>query len=586
MRHWLLLALLLVHPIQSGGAQPAPTQASDVFTVLLIDAYQPNRPLWQEFYSALTADLSRVNGRRVVFFQENLDYRHLADPGVLDRSMEWYAERYRSRQIDLIFTQGSGPLRVGLALRTKLGRDIPVVRLLSDPERPETAAAVPRIPGTAAILVGQVDRSAVGFMLAARPEVREVALIVDSPREAEALVPRVRSALPSPVRLTVLSRPTLASLQRDLNRLDSTAVVYFHNLMIDGDDQPWVPADFVAAFAPTSPRPVFTSLRTLVGLGPVGGTVVEPRALAKVVADVGAAILGGAHPDSLATVTFTQWPVVVDWEQVQRHGITRSALPEDATILNRPLAPWQAYPRTSAAVSLLIGLLLASTIIAQRSQRLLRQARDARSELSQRLMQLQEEERTRIARDLHDDLCQRMTALAIELDRATGSATPHASPSPGDRVRGLIQRTQDIARDLHSTWLGMMELPQAVAELVASLRGGTDLPITVDAETWPRQLPPELTTAAYRVVQEALQNVIRHAGASQCSVSLTRRGRSLQVAIRDDGVGFRENTTAPRRLGLLSMRERAEGMGGTLHIESAPYEGTTIILSLPLPEDR
>ncbi|MBA4190433.1 MAG: PAS sensor protein [Planctomycetaceae bacterium] len=217
-----------------------------------------------------------------------------------------------------------------------------------------------------------------------------------------------------------------------------------------------------------------------------------------------------------------------------------------------------------------------------------------RRELQQRLASAQEDERRRIARELHDQMGQHLTALGLGL-KVIKDATPDTSPMR-DRIQNLQTLTDLIGREVHDlalelrpTALDDLGLQAALANYVEgwSERSGVEVDFQVLRLDGIR-FPALVETALYRVVQEALTNVLKHAGANHVSVILQRTPGQVSAVVEDDGQGFDSDahavgSNAERRLGLLGMRERLSMVGGTLTIESGIGRGTTIIARVPLP---
>jgi PAS domain S-box-containing protein len=224
----------------------------------------------------------------------------------------------------------------------------------------------------------------------------------------------------------------------------------------------------------------------------------------------------------------------------------------------------------------------------------IRQAAEAeRQGLLRRLATAQEDERRLISRNLHDQMGQLLTALGLGL-KALEAATPDPAPSRPhlNRLRELTDRIgrefHQLALDLRPTALDDLGLQTALATYAEawSERSG----VAVDFQsTMPDtgRLHESAETALYRVVQEALTNVLRHAGARQVSLVLQWSSGQAAVVVEDDGLGFdaESPTASAGRLGLLGMRERVGLVGGTLTIESAPGRGTTVIARVPLAAD-
>jgi signal transduction histidine kinase len=216
-----------------------------------------------------------------------------------------------------------------------------------------------------------------------------------------------------------------------------------------------------------------------------------------------------------------------------------------------------------------------------------------RTELLRRLVSAQEDERRRLSRELHDGLGQELTALTLglkALEQAAPEGTPdHARLLDVHEVVGRISReAHDLAVELRPTALDDLGLGAALAAYVARWAERTGVaaafePIGLEED----RLPPEVESAVYRVVQEALNNVAKHARARRVTVMAAREGGELIVLVEDDGRGFdpqRVGAASGRRsLGLLGMRERVALVGGTLVTESGEGEGTTVQARIPLP---
>ncbi|HJR53912.1 MAG TPA: PAS domain S-box protein [Gemmatimonadota bacterium] len=199
-----------------------------------------------------------------------------------------------------------------------------------------------------------------------------------------------------------------------------------------------------------------------------------------------------------------------------------------------------------------------------------------------------EEERQRIARELHDDTAQRLAGLMLMLRVAGRTEDAKEREERIERVREEIGAAADavrrIARGLRPPILDEVGLPAALESLVRSLRHAHGFGIDLTMEQTVGRMGADSELAMYRIVQEALSNAIRHAGASRVSVSLHAEDHVLCAEVEDDGRGFateRPFSDEGQGLGLVGMRERARQAGGTLEIDSAPGSGTRIRVTLP-----
>jgi signal transduction histidine kinase len=204
--------------------------------------------------------------------------------------------------------------------------------------------------------------------------------------------------------------------------------------------------------------------------------------------------------------------------------------------------------------------------------------------LAGRLMSAQEDERTRIARELHDDLSQRLAAAAIELGRLQ-----RVAPELGRIKEHIAQLSEDVhglSRRLHTSTLDDIGLVAAVEAECRSFfeRGGPPVEFTAEGDF--DALRRDVQLALYRIVQEALRNIQRHSGASDVNVQLRRTADSVELEIRDNGRGFDLGDRSWRRgVGLASMEERANLLGGHCTIESKPGAGTQITATVPIADN-
>jgi signal transduction histidine kinase len=219
----------------------------------------------------------------------------------------------------------------------------------------------------------------------------------------------------------------------------------------------------------------------------------------------------------------------------------------------------------------------------QQSQDSLRASQERYRSLSRRLLEQQEHERSALARELHDQLGQSLFAVSLNLEAIKGELPPAARarvPESTRAIEKMIEQVRTLAFELRPSTLDEFGLVGALQFLVARHGERTGVRATFSATTDARA-PAEIETACFRIAQEALTNVARHAHARRVEVTLTAQDVALEVTIRDDGVGFdvERLRTGP---GLVGMGERAELAGGRLDIESAPDAGTTVRARFPL----
>lgn len=208
--------------------------------------------------------------------------------------------------------------------------------------------------------------------------------------------------------------------------------------------------------------------------------------------------------------------------------------------------------------------------------------------LAGRLLEAQEAERRRIARELHDDLNQSLALLAVEVD-----ALVRKPPSGGEfaermaeiaaQVKDLSTAVHDLSHELHPSKLEHLGLKASVGRLCKDVSIAHDVEVTFLPRSDPGAVPLGTSLCLYRIVQEALRNVVKHSGCRHASVELTATADAIRLVVDDDGVGFDPGPGGYNGgLGLVSMRERLHLVGGTLRIDSSPGEGTRVEVRAPV----
>ena len=224
----------------------------------------------------------------------------------------------------------------------------------------------------------------------------------------------------------------------------------------------------------------------------------------------------------------------------------------------------------------------------KRAEETLRESRDRLQHLSRRLLEVQEEERRHLARELHDEFGQLLATITLHLHAAKGLAGEVARASL-EECMALLQRAGEqvrgLALDLRPTMLESSGLDATLRWLAEQHQRRTGIDVEVVGHS--NGVSGEVAIACFRVAQEALTNVVRHARAQHVWLELSKSESTLELVVRDDGVGFDATRTGERvpqsaHLGLLGMNERVQILGGSLEVNSQPGRGTRIRASFPL----
>jgi PAS domain S-box-containing protein len=239
-------------------------------------------------------------------------------------------------------------------------------------------------------------------------------------------------------------------------------------------------------------------------------------------------------------------------------------------------------PRSLIAVAKDIAFL-------KRAEADLRDAEVARDELSRKMMNAQEADRTRIARELHDDIGQSLAVLKIQMLRAGQPVSGHPEmmhtslKDLSAKLEKIINKVSDLSHDLHSSELELLGLAVAVKGHCRECSEQLGIPVDCSCDHLREKLDGLIALAFLRVLQEGMHNAMKHSGAKSITVRLTCSDHDLGLEIKDDGVGFDvEGARLAAGLGLISMRERIHLIGGKFEIWSRPGQGTMITVRAPL----
>jgi len=378
--------------------------------------------------------------------------------------------------------------------------------------------------------------------------------------------------------------------------LPEHSIVYYLHVFEDGDGRILIPVDALKLVEAQANAPIYGHVDTCVGHGIVGGRVFSFETAGHNAAAIGLRILAGEKPQSISIREVSRNTTMFDWRQLRRWGISEASLPPGSIVRHHEPSFWYQYRwHILAVISLcVVETLLIIGLVVQRASRRRAEAGSRQNqaelrELTGRLLQAQETERRRIARELHDDLSQGLAFLAVELDMM--HHRPPASMSEvGERLQKLSARVKQLSstihglsHQLHPAKLEQLGLVAAVRGLCNDMTENHGLPIEFTHNQIPERLPEDAALCLYRIAQESLQNVVRHSGAGRAVVELKGDADAICARVIDDGKGFdAASEDGTWGLGLVSMRERLNLVGGRMTIDSTKGSGTRIEARVPL----
>ena len=584
---WAVFAILGLLPVPAiGGHAEGGEPGGGVLNVLLLDAQDLGRPFLMQFQDELRTSVAERNGGRVSLFIEGPDIARFSGPDHLvnfERAMQY---KYASTRVDLIVASSNMPLDRLLEWRRTIWKSAPLVIGLLDPA---AADRLPSEPGVTALLwVPDVERT-MGMVRSLFPKTRRVVLI-GGEAYGDPIGVRIRRQLEArqDVQVGDTELRPLSDLDDFVAALPEDTVVFYSGVYRDTTGQGYQPRQVLESLSEHTRRPIVGLSRTYIDHGLLGGAMVDIGALARQVAEVGLQMRRNPTRLQPPMPLAGGGQLVVDYRQARRWDADLDRLPPSTTVLFRPPSLWEAH-RGAVLTAAVIGTLLSiatAALLLERSRR--RRAEFGLKRLSGRLLSSQESERDRIAKDLHDDVNQRLALLALGIDGIAGSQK--SSPTVTTRARILAEETRQLSSDVHGIaqqlrppQLGSAGLPAAFRALAVQLQERTRIRIDIVARDWPKAVPDEVEIVLYRIGQEALQNVVKHSGATSVRLLLVMSDGVAELSVVDDGTGFDPDALDESgRLGLMGMKERVALVGGRLEVESTPGAGTWLSARVPV----
>jgi len=446
------------------------------------------------------------------------------------------------------------------------------------------------------------DRS-LDLAVALQPDLKHVYVVSGagaSDRENEQRARRQFLPLAARLDFTYFSGLVTRDLEARLRTLPPHSAVFVVLVTVDGAGQNVQQMDYLSRIASVANAPAYSWVDAAVDAGIVGGSRRDQLAETRAIATLAIRVLQGTRADDIPVSSPDLDVKQVDWRQLRRWGISEARVPAGTRVLFREpglLDRYRGYLIGSLVLLLTQSALIAALLVQQgkrrktelelrASQTHLRASYDRIQHLGRRLLHEQEEERARVARELHDDVCQQLGCLVLELEilRREDQHRRKADrvlAGVVDLAQDAMKSLRDLSHQLHSAKLQMVGLVSAIRGLANDL-SGPDLRIAFSHEAVPAGLPDDVALCLFRVVQEALRNVVKHSAATQASVHLRGEEHGLALSITDNGVGFDVDDIRTKGLGLLSISERLQSVGGRLDIWSRPGSGTQLEIVVPI----
>ena len=543
---------------------------------------------------SLRSRFSAALGTDIEFFTESMNvsrFNNERDEQVLS---DYYSEKYRDKKPDLIMAVMGPALHFLLRHGDEAFPAVPIVFCGADAADIQGVTLPDRVTG---ILVRRVFAPTIDVVLRLQPDTQRIAVVGGTSAFDRHLIAQARSEFQQfepRVAFEYLVDLPMADLLAAVARSPAQTVVVFVTLFRDGTGRTYVPHDVVSQISAAANAPVYVFVDQYLGRGAVGGHVYSLQQHGTTAAEIGLRVLQGEPPASIPVRELPSTANVFDGRELARWHLDEGRLPADSFITNREP---NFFDRNKSYIIGGTVLLVAQTamiagLLFQRRRRRraetdLRSSYERITNLGGRLLNAQDAERAHLARELHDDIGQQMAVLQIDLQTLMGGCGEGAQRDAVAKIatRACLIGTSvhDLSHRLHPSQLRLVGLTGALESLGRQL-STSKVSVVLSHENAPASLSEEVTVCLYRIAQEALNNAIKHGGADKISVCLRGTEGSVHLSINDNGVGF-DPQTASAGLGLISMTERVEHVGGSLQVRSQPGGGTTVEVTVPCGQE-
>ncbi len=554
--------------------------------VLLIRQNEEYSPAALETEKGILDELRKHLGEDTEFFGEQLEATRF--PKSQEQALGWIRTRYTGRGIDVVIFVGST-----------------LVDILPGVPTVYAGHNAFKFPDDSSNRDGKVTvwfkvdvEKTVSLARHLQPQAKNMLVIAGSGYEDHMLLDELRNQFKeSDLHVEYLADAPVADLLHRVSMLPRDTIVMPLSYNRDPKGNIFYTRDVVASLSAVSTAPIYAMADTTIGSGTVGGYVVDFEKMGAVIADVALETVRGKTQNQITIPPDDTGTYIFDWRQLKKWGFSEKDLPEGSLVQFKTTSVWEQYRwRIIGIIVLVIAqfFLILRLLISQR-----RRARAEASlrDMTGRLLESQDDERRRIARDLHDGTGQHLSGMALSIGQVLTDFPPGH-----ERLRQLLQDSHIASRQaleevrtvsyiLHPPILDSLGLVAALRWYFDGLQKRTSLKIYFEEPSSLRPLSPEVERALFRIAQESMNNVLRHSGASAVIVALLNRGKNVTLEISDNGTGLNPDQlahldgVASLGVGIAGMRERVRQLKGTFKINSIA-DGTHVLVSLPIDQER
>ncbi len=601
-RAFFLAAVIVIHLLGISLSSSAdPGSDIDRQRRLVVLYSQPlDFPATEMTEQGIREVISKTADLEIQLFAEYLDLTRFRDSKQRKALADLLRYRYADPAIDLVISVDVPASNFLIEHSEEVFPNVPVVMCSIPQALGQKFEALPLRKRFTCVFEPTNGAVLIHAALSLKPDTKNAALVAGAFENDEIRSLDLRKSLEAfrgKMNIVDLSGLPIGDLLERVRELPSDTLIFFSTFFVDGRGRSFIPRDVLKLISDEANLPVFGPYESFLGHGIIGGPLTSLRLQGKRAAEVAIQILRGT-PAGEIPFDYGLGTMVneYDWRQLQRWNIKESDLPPGSEVRYRQLSIWEVYRTQAIGVialiafeSLLIVTLFVNLQKRKRAEVSLRESRQDLRTLAGRLISAREEELSRLSREFHDDIAQRLAAAAIEagkLETQKNGIEESALKKIGSVKDQLIALSEDvhaISRQIHPSILKDLGLVRAVTSLCVRFSDREDIPVDFLHEHIPDVIRKDVALCLYRVIQETLRNVAKHAKATQVSILLRGLDGHIFLRIKDNGIGFvPQGVRQTPGIGLASMRERLDYIKGSLSIKSEPGHGTVIEISAPL----
>lgn len=569
---------------------PVTVRAESRKRVLIFFSLRQDSPIYASAQKMLVTPLRQSLNGQLDDYTEYIDEPRFSDPTYRAALKDFITQKYAGQRFDLIITIQRAALTFATMYASELFPNTPVVFVAGkglevENERPQ--------PGFTGVLYKVDLRPTLETALKLQPDLKQLYVITgaaDYDKHYEQGARDQFREYEGRITFTYSSGRTVAEVSKDVSDLPSDAAIYNITMTEDRLGNRFGSGEALAQIAQKANVPIYSFKDTDMGKGVLGGMVLSYDKMFELTVPVALRVLQGEKPEAIPVTEIFPSVNLFDWRQLQRFGLSEATLPAGSLVQFREPTLWEHYKWriTGAFAVILLQALLIGILLLERNRRW--RATQKLRELTTRLIRLQDEEHRRIAAELHDGLGQ---SLSIIRNRAIlckeDIADPQNVSEQLDEISAAavsaIDEVREIAHNLRPYELDRLGLSAAVESMSGKISDVTPIRISCDLDPIDGLLPSAAETSVYRIIQEGLNNVIKHADASEARVGIKCSGSEIVVSVEDNGKGIRHpdsDGTNGSGFGLQGIAQRVHMLGGAFALNSQPNSGTLLTVRMAI----